>query len=151
MTYYLWLNNTQTGPFTIGQLRSMWQTGSVTSLTLFWKEGMKDWKPLIDIVQLIETQGSSLISRNVQSPPQSQLVQPQVIYVQKESSTEETSPSGCSWVGGIFISLFIPILGLICGVLIAASKKDRALAIPMVLISLVSMIVYYLLFFASVR
>ena len=48
-TYHLWQNETQTGPFTLNQLRSMWSGGQVTVNTLYWQEGMAEWASLSDI------------------------------------------------------------------------------------------------------
>ena len=52
--YYLHRDGTQTGPFTIGQLRSMWQSGSITAQVQYWFEGATEWRPLINILRLLE-------------------------------------------------------------------------------------------------
>lgn len=49
MNYYLLLNGNQEGPFTFGQLRSMWDQGRITAETMYWQEGMKEWEALGDI------------------------------------------------------------------------------------------------------
>lgn len=41
--YYLWLNDQQAGPYTMIQLRSIWNSGAITSETLYWQEGMSEW------------------------------------------------------------------------------------------------------------
>ncbi|MEI7819747.1 MAG: DUF4339 domain-containing protein [Verrucomicrobiota bacterium] len=53
--YFVILNEEQAGPYTIGQLRAMWQSGSVTAKTLFWCEGEEGWQPLIQLRALLET------------------------------------------------------------------------------------------------
>lgn len=34
----------QTGPYTMDQMRSMWNAGLITSQTLYWREGLSGWK-----------------------------------------------------------------------------------------------------------
>jgi TM2 domain-containing membrane protein YozV len=51
--YFLWLNESQSGPFTIGQLKSMWAAGQITVATLYWQEGMGEWMPLQYIIDQV--------------------------------------------------------------------------------------------------
>ncbi len=51
---YLWLNDQQTGPYTLTQLRGMWVTGAITGAVLYWQEGMEEWTPLSKIAPLLE-------------------------------------------------------------------------------------------------
>ena len=44
--YYLWKANAETGPFSIGQVRSMWANGSVTVDTLYRTEDDGNWYSL---------------------------------------------------------------------------------------------------------
>lgn len=48
MKFFVILNNQQEGPYTIAQLAEM----GISSETLVWKEGMKDWKPAWTISEL---------------------------------------------------------------------------------------------------
>ena len=52
--YYLWLNETQAGPYTVNQLRGMWQSGQITAQTLYFTDGMTDWMALAAIVSILE-------------------------------------------------------------------------------------------------
>lgn len=52
--YTLWLNNENAGPYTLGQLKSMWATGKVTAKTRYWKEGSTEWKRLLEIASELE-------------------------------------------------------------------------------------------------
>src|SRR6266699_2839494 len=58
---YLVIQNRETnGPFTIGQLRSMWNSGAITGNTLYSKDGSDDWSTLEDLAaELEQTQQSS--------------------------------------------------------------------------------------------
>ena len=47
--YYLWLNESQAGPFSLEQVRGWWADGTVTAQTLFWQTGMAEWTPLSTI------------------------------------------------------------------------------------------------------
>lgn len=43
---YLLRGDQQSGPFTPGQIRSMWNAGSITSDTLFYDDKMVEWRPV---------------------------------------------------------------------------------------------------------
>jgi TM2 domain-containing membrane protein YozV len=59
MEYYIHKDDAQQGPFTLGQLRTMWASGSITADTLYWVEGAPDWSPLRAIITRLEQQQSS--------------------------------------------------------------------------------------------
>ncbi len=52
--YYLILDDKEQGPFTINQIRSMWNTGRLTLKTLYFQPGMTEWTPLATIKATIE-------------------------------------------------------------------------------------------------
>jgi hypothetical protein len=52
--YYFWANDAQAGPYTLSQVRSMWNSGQINSTTLYFQEGMQTWGSLGEIVQVIE-------------------------------------------------------------------------------------------------
>ncbi len=66
--YFLLKGDEQSGPFTIGQLRSMWQSGSITAQTQYWFEGAPEWRPLINILRLLEPE--SALTKPTTSPLQ---------------------------------------------------------------------------------
>lgn len=41
--FYVVINGEQSGPFTMGELRTMVAAGDIDESTLVWKDGMKDW------------------------------------------------------------------------------------------------------------
>jgi hypothetical protein len=52
--YYLVMDDKEQGPFTIGQLRSLWNAGKITSKTYYFQPGMIEWKPLAQVVTRLE-------------------------------------------------------------------------------------------------
>lgn len=46
MSTYIYKDNEQLGPFTMSQLHSLWNSGAITSDSLYWREGLKDWRRL---------------------------------------------------------------------------------------------------------
>lgn len=54
MIYYILQGEETKGPYTIGQLRSLWNSGAITGRTLYWREGFSKWLPLIDMVSELE-------------------------------------------------------------------------------------------------
>lgn len=52
--YYIARDGEQQGPYTVTQLRNMWQSGTITAHTQYWFEGAASWQPLIRIRTLLE-------------------------------------------------------------------------------------------------
>ena len=50
--WYYSQNNQQLGPVTEEELKSKARSGQLARTTLIWKEGMSDWKPLIDVPEI---------------------------------------------------------------------------------------------------
>lgn len=43
---YLWREERQEGPFTPGQIKSMWDSGAITADALYYYPSLPDWKPV---------------------------------------------------------------------------------------------------------
>src|SRR6185436_17116391 len=54
MRYSIIQNRETRGPYTIGQLRSMWNSGAITGDTLYCEEGSDDWRTLSDLLHELE-------------------------------------------------------------------------------------------------
>lgn len=54
MPYYVLINDETKGPYTMGQLRGMWNSGAVTAQTLHCQEGYDKWTPLSVILDQLE-------------------------------------------------------------------------------------------------
>ncbi len=52
--FTIWLDDKNAGPYTLGQLRSMWASGKITAKTRYWKHGSKQWRRLLDIASQLE-------------------------------------------------------------------------------------------------
>jgi len=52
--YYFWANEAQAGPYTLNQVRAMWNSGQINGTTIYWQEGMAGWTPLSAIAHIIE-------------------------------------------------------------------------------------------------
>jgi len=63
--YYLFDGEVQSGPFVLDQLTTMWQNGSITASSQFWKEGMAQWDPILSIAPLLNPPPPALVR-----PPQ---------------------------------------------------------------------------------
>lgn len=59
MSYYILKNDKTEGPYTIGQLRSMWNSGALTGDTLYCEEGYEEWVYLRDLADQLEAQPDS--------------------------------------------------------------------------------------------
>ena len=67
MDYYLQQGETQTGPLTLLQLRSMWADGELTAETMYWHDGATDWRPISDM-------SARLDQLKAQTPPKKNAV-----------------------------------------------------------------------------
>lgn len=52
--YYLLIDDNQQGPYTLNQVRSMWNAGTVNLSTPFCQPGWNEWRSLEEIVEQIE-------------------------------------------------------------------------------------------------
>ena len=62
--WFIYSNNQQSGPFAMNQLQQMVTMGSVTKETYLWKNGMSNWMPAGQIVEL-----APLFVTNTPPPP----------------------------------------------------------------------------------
>ena len=46
---FLWMDGAQLGPFTLSQIRNMLSLGSVSEGTVYWKDGMEDWRSVEEL------------------------------------------------------------------------------------------------------
>lgn len=72
MDYHITQNGEQRGPYLKSQLQAMWYSGGITADTLYWCEGMKDWRLLSE---LFDATPHNPDEQKISSPP----VQPRVV------------------------------------------------------------------------
>ena len=53
-TYLLLINGQQSGPYTINQMKSMWQHGTINAGTSYWQAGMPQWQSLANIRHFLD-------------------------------------------------------------------------------------------------
>jgi len=53
-TYLLLINGQQSGPYTINQMKAMWQTGTINAGTAYWQAGMAQWQSLANIRHFLD-------------------------------------------------------------------------------------------------
>ena len=104
MSYYILQNDETKGPFTIGQLRSMWNSGAITGKTHFCQEGFSQWLPLSDLQSELEPP-----SQPSQPSPQFYRQPPQPVS-HKVQTIEATSKS---WKAIQLISALVMCIGIV--------------------------------------
>ncbi len=89
------------GPFTMGQLRSMWSIGSITVMTMHCRADDPQWKPLSSILHLLEPSPSA-----INAAGGGPIAAPQAV----------AQPAGPSGVGGwlTFFCVGLTILAPLC-------------------------------------
>lgn len=109
MSYYLLQNDETKGPYTLGQLRAMWNSGAITGKTLHSQEGYSEWLPLSTIIDELEP---------APSPPPLPPTPPPQYY----RPAPQPKRKGVGILGGcllVFLGLFV------LGAIMSASK-DRS-------------------------
>lgn len=103
--YWITISDEQRGPYTIGQLRSMWHSGTITAETLYWQQGFENWYQLRHIINLLEEQQPA-------TPPPV----PQVGYVAPQQPQQQLQQrpqtSGCTWIIIIALGIFIGLVAI---------------------------------------
>src|SRR5262249_39341966 len=102
-SFYLMLDGQRRGPYTVNQLRTMWQSGRLTSGTYYWQTGMANWQPLANIQVFLDSpppQGQQFIVNQVNAPVP---YPPQ--YMQMPLSSR-------SRAGYVLLGLFLGCLGV---------------------------------------
>ena len=67
--YYVHLNGQEAGPYTICQLRAMWQSGAVNAATQYWFQGAASWQPLTNLRPMLETAATPTRQQQPRSLP----------------------------------------------------------------------------------
>src|ERR1035438_236944 len=97
MRYYILLNDETKGPYTIGQLRSMWNSGAITGETLFCQEGYEEWLPLNRLQAELEPSPVLPPQTHAYAPPSPQ----PFTHIQTIEAT------GKSWKAALLISALV--------------------------------------------
>jgi hypothetical protein len=112
MSYYILQNDETKGPYTIGQLRSMWNSGAITGKTHFCQEGFSQWLPLSDLQSELEPPPSPQPSPQFyQPPPQPLPHKVQTIEATGKSWKAIQLLSGLSMCVGIVVFMISPAVG----------------------------------------
>ncbi len=67
--WFVGINGDPSGPFTREQITTKMRAGTITSDSLAWHEGLDDWRPVADILELAELRKSLALSIPVPAPP----------------------------------------------------------------------------------
>lgn len=101
MSYYILESNEAKGPYTLGQLRAMWNSGAVTGQTLHCQEGDAQWQPLHNMLGELEPPAA---------PPQ--IPAPIIIQPAYQAAPQRKKRLGVV-SGCLFLVLGLPILAII--------------------------------------
>ncbi|MCX7772641.1 MAG: GYF domain-containing protein [Clostridia bacterium] len=101
---YIYHNNQQEGPYAPEQLLNMIAEGTLTPVTLAWKEGMSDWAPLHIVMSC------KVLKQATQMPPPPSIDQQ---ITQLKVPTPSAATTGLKGVGGwlLFFCVGLTILG----------------------------------------
>ena len=127
MEIYIAKNKTQMGPYNIGQVTQMIQSGILEKYDLYWHEGMLDWAPLAAItkaskpesvppLEIKNTIDSFYQQQAPRAEPQLQYVQPNITITTSASPlpANQVNPSSESQgiVAGGYLCAFTSLLFL---------------------------------------
>jgi hypothetical protein len=70
--YYILVGEEQKGPYSIGQLKSMWASGQITTNSLYWQPGFSEWRSIKELQgELVDTPVEAYVQPPTASIPQS--------------------------------------------------------------------------------
>ena len=114
--YTLWVDGQNAGPYTFGQIKLMWASGTINAKTLYWTEGKAEWKPLLDIARQLENaQAAPSLSTTGESSQKN---------LQKKTAELPRHPKGNT------VTVWIWILLITCAVGAAALVYHRHSVTP---------------------
>jgi hypothetical protein len=116
--YHLWLEEQAKGPFTLGQLRAMWNAGQITSETSYTADAGNSWKHLSEIINELEP-ASPLTGKS----------EPRIVSL---PSTPPRQTSKTKRTIGIFL-IILPVLiivGILCCPAVVQSTLPKNPTIP---------------------
>ncbi len=102
MSYYILQNDETKGPYTLGQLRGMWNSGALTTETLHCQEGDSDWQPLSAILHELEPPPAP---RHILTPPPAAAYSPPLPH--HESGSKRSSRHNKA-IGAVLMCISIP-------------------------------------------
>lgn len=56
--YYIFTAGEQKGPYAIQQLSNMWQSGTITTDSLYWQAGFDEWRPISELKESLQPRPS---------------------------------------------------------------------------------------------
>lgn len=101
-TYLLVINGQQGGPYTINQMKTMWQSGTINAGTAYWQVGMIQWQSLANIRHFLDTPSGNQFSNPVIVNQVGYQVAPQIQQVVTAKSR----------VTFVLLGLFLGCLGI---------------------------------------
>jgi GYF domain 2 len=118
MGFYILQGEEKKGPYSLGQLRAMWNSGALTMQTRYCEEGSDEWNAMSSLQHELEPQD---ISR---SPARPLLIE----------------TTGKKWKSAHFISILMTIGGLLV-IYLASRQESKAIAMVGAAISIAGLIV----------
>ena len=138
-TYHLWLDEAAKGPFTLNQLRAMWNQGQLTTETSYSANAGVEWRSLAELIPELEPQENSNKSATIEDNSEYQFQLN--AYLQRGWSVITEGPSGaqiqakkkmagltivCLTLGVVLIALYgIGLLLIICALIGHAIEKPE--------------------------
>jgi len=125
MDYYLWLDGSQRGPYSIDQLRHMWLNGQITKATKVWYDGLSDWTYCGAIEK-------SILPAPVTNTP---AYPPALPAKASDSSAIIVTGVICAIISLLFLPPVFGLIAFICGV-IALVRNSIGAGITIIIISI---------------
>ncbi len=105
--FYLLDGEERRGPYTLAQMQHMWRNKTIFASMTYWREGMEDWRPLIDLVDTLE-------------PPR----QPRAVSAPVRRASSASTERG-TLVPIYVISFLFPLVGELTGAIWAAKPETK--------------------------
>jgi hypothetical protein len=115
MGFYILQKDETKGPYTIGQLRSLWSSGAITGDTLYCEEGYDQWLPLRDIIDQLESAPPA--AQHTSGPAPASLAVGGGRACPHCGSHQVGKVRGLQGIGEVFVAVILFFLCLIPGII----------------------------------
>jgi hypothetical protein len=116
--YHITVQGEQKGPYSLSQIQSMWESGTITSDSLYWNTEAKEWNP---IKELLESQNPPLPVVNEPPAPVLKVSPPPVINAPLPPVLNQPIPPKSK--SRIPLLSIVVLIGLVAVILVSMSSE----------------------------
>lgn len=123
------------GPFSLEEMKNLWQRGQIESETLYWQKGMDEWSPLSQIAECFAPQRYESAIERARKNPASYM----------PPASRSTNPDGFG--AAVLWAILLPIVGLVFAIRYLMDPQYRGAGGAILGISFASSVIWTFLLY----